>query len=95
MAREVVWASSASDDLAAIVEFIRRDSEHYAASLTREIVRAAGSLGDMAERGQIVPEFQDEQIRELLIRQYRLIYRVRDQVVLVLAIVHGARRWKR
>jgi addiction module RelE/StbE family toxin len=95
MAREVVWASSASDDLEAIADFIARDSEHYAAALAREIVHAAASLGEFAERGQVVPEFQDEQLRELLIRPYRLIYRVREQVVIVLAIVHGSRRWKR
>jgi plasmid stabilization system protein ParE len=95
MAREVVWASTASEDLAAIAEFVSRGSEHYAAALVREVVRAARSLDEFAERGQVVPEFQDPSLRELLVRPYRLIYRVQDQVVLVLAIVHGARRWKR
>lgn len=43
----------------------------------------------------VVPEFEDETICELLVRPYRLGYRVLDDEVLILALVHGARRiWR-
>jgi hypothetical protein len=44
--------------------------------LVQEVKRAATSLTDFADRGQVVPEFEDETIRELLVRPYRLVYRV-------------------
>ena len=55
MARKVEWTDPAWDDLAAIAEYIARDSEYYAATLVQEIKEAAASLAEFAERGQVVP----------------------------------------
>ena len=74
MAREVVWTDPAWEDLTAAAEYIARDSEAYAAAFVQEMKDAATSLSDMAERGQIVPEFGDASIRELLVQPYRLVY---------------------
>jgi toxin ParE1/3/4 len=95
MAREVVWTDAAWDDLAAATEYIARDSESYAAAFVQEVKTGAASLSDMAERGQIVPEFRDVSIRELLIRPYRLVYRVDERQVMIIALIHGARRARR
>lgn len=95
MAREVVWTEPARDDVEAAAEYIARDSEVRAAALVQEIRAAAESLAEMAERGQIVPEFGDASIRELLLRPYRLVYRVLPEKVIILALIHGARRaWR-
>lgn len=91
MDREVVWSVLASDDLVSIAEYITRDSESYAAAVVREIVAAARSLHTFAERGRRVPEYDDPSIRELIVRTYRLVYRVHPQRVEVLRIIHGAR----
>jgi len=88
MAREVAWAESASDDLAEIASYIEKDSEFYAAAVVRELIEAARSLDVFAQRGRVVPEYRDSAIRELLVRDYRLVYEV---AVHVLRIVHGAR----
>ena len=95
MARKVVWAEPAWDDLAAVADYIARGSEHYAATLVDEVKYAASSLADFAERGQAVSEFGDESIRELLIRPYRLVYKITEDTVIVLTLVHGARRVRR
>jgi plasmid stabilization system protein ParE len=95
MDREVVWTDPAWEDLAAAAGYLARDSEAYAAALVQEIKDAASSLSDMAERGQIVPEFGDPSIRELLVRPYRVVYHLSARRVTILAIVHGARRaWR-
>ena len=92
MARKVEWTDPAWDDLAAIAEYIARDSEYYAAAFVQEIKEAAASLAEFAERGQIVPEFADPSIRELLVKSYRLVYRVLEKRVVILTLIHGARR---
>ena len=95
MAREVVWTDPAWEDLTAAVEYIARDSEAYAAAFVQEMKDAATSLFEMAERGQVVPEFGDSSIRELLVRPYRLVYHLKARQVTILAIIHGARRaWR-
>ena len=43
----------------------------------------------------IVPEFGDDSIRELLVRSYRLVFRVSKKQVLILTLVHGAQRLRR
>jgi plasmid stabilization system protein ParE len=62
MAREVIWTDPGWDDLEAAADYIARDSEFYAASLVQEAREAASTLSDFAERGQVVPEFDDESI---------------------------------
>jgi plasmid stabilization system protein ParE len=95
MAREVVWTEPAWEDLAAAADYIARDSENYAAAFVEEVKEAAASLAWFAERGQVVPEFADRTIRELLIKPYRLVYEVADDKVLILTLIHGARRkWR-
>jgi toxin ParE1/3/4 len=39
----------------------------------------------------MVPEFRDKSIRELLVYSYRLIYRIENQRISILALIHGRR----
>jgi plasmid stabilization system protein ParE len=55
------------------------------------VLRTAGSLRELSERGRVVPELADPSIREVFAFSYRLMYRVVDDEVQILAIVHGAR----
>lgn len=91
MDREIVWSLWASDDLVSVAEHISRDSESYAATVVRELVAAARALRVFAERGRRVPEYDDPSVRELIVRKYRLVYRVHPERVDVLRIIHGAR----
>ena len=96
MARQVVWSDAAWADVEATAEYIGRDSGAYAAAFVQSVKDAAALLAHFAERGQIVPEFGDESIRELLGKPYRLIYRITaDRRVFILTLVHGALRERR
>lgn len=95
MARQVIWTEPAWDDLDAAAEYIARDSEYYAAAFVQEVKDAAESLSELAERGQVVPEFGDPSLRELLVRPYRVVYQVLPSEVTIVAVIHGARRsWR-
>ena len=92
MDKEVVWTLSAAADLEAIVEYIFRDSEFYATAVARELLAAARSLTTFPERGRMVPEYEDPTVRQIIVRRYRLVYRVRPERVEVLRIIHGAQQ---
>jgi toxin ParE1/3/4 len=92
MDREVVWSVLATADLESIVEHIFHDSEFYAAAIARELVAAGRSLATFSERGRVVPEYEDRTVRQIIVRHYRLIYRVQPERVEVLRIIHGARQ---
>ena len=91
MARKVIWADAAVADLDGAAEYISIDSPAYAASFVLNALKSAQSLGDLSERGRVVPEFKRENIREIFVFNYRLIYRIEKNRVSILALIHGRR----
>ena len=76
MARKVIWADAAQEDLEAAAAYIHRDSPFYAASFVKRTLETARSLANFPLRGSIVREFGDTNIREIFVYSYRLIYRI-------------------
>ena len=93
MGWRVRWTTPAWTDVEEIAKFIARDSPRYAVVLQREAQAAAASLRQFARRGRVVPERNDDRLRELLVaRSYRLIYRIApEEEVHIIAFVHSAR----
>jgi len=86
---EIKWTLQAIDDLEAISEFISRDSPNYARLFVNKVVNSIERLKKFPESGRILPELN--QIRENLLGNYRVIYRVKSGVVEILTIYHSAR----
>jgi toxin ParE1/3/4 len=95
MVKKVVWSNESDEDLDSIAEYIAKDSEFYASSFVQEILDTGNSLEMFPERGRIVPEIGYNNIRELFIKEYRLIYCIEVDRILILSIVHGKRDLKK
>ena len=95
MARKIVWSHEATSDLDALSEYIARDSAFYASAFVQEILDASRSLDTFFERGRVVTEFTDSNIRELFVREYRLVYNIEETRIVVLGLIHGKRDLKR
>ena len=93
MAYRVGWTESAWQELEAAAQYIARDSSHFASALIHEARLAAQSLRKFPHRGRIVPELRDTSVREIFIKQYRLIYEVGSDRVIILSFLHGARQF--
>lgn len=91
----VVWAKVAARDLEEIVLFVASDSPVAAERLLEKLRRKALSLAAGPLRARIVPEllrFGMRRWREIVVvRPYRLVYRVSGHVVVVLAVFDGRR----
>jgi toxin ParE1/3/4 len=97
-ARRVVWAESAQRALDEVIAYIWADSPDNAVRVLSRALETAGNLATLAERGRIVREVNDPSLRELLVYDYRLLYRVLEDEVVVRAFLHGARdfsKWQR
>ena len=88
---EVRWTLQALDDLEAICLFISRDAPQVASVFADRAFRATDYLASHPELGRVVPEIQDEAIREVSLHSYRIIYRIAEDQVHVLTVHHGAR----
>lgn len=90
----VRWTELAVQDLERIVEHLQLDSPQAARRVLDQISKRAKSLESMPLRGRLVPElayFELRTYRELLVRPYRLIYRVEGDEVWVIAVFDGRR----
>ena len=89
--KKVVWTKQGYSTLDEAVDYVAQDSLTAAQQLLESALDSAESLSMFGERGRIVPELQQPNVRELLIQRYRLIYEVFDAKVEILAFIHGAR----
>lgn len=88
---EIRWTPQALDDLEAICLFIARDAPQIAGVFAERAFRATDRLTDYPRSGRVVPELDIEEVREIILGNYRLIYRIREDEVQVLTVHHGAR----
>ena len=88
--RTVVWSQSAQRALGEVIEYIAKDSLSAAGHVLEAALDVAASLATLSERGRVVPELDDPIIREVFVFRYRLMYRVEEARVVVVAFVHGA-----
>ena len=73
---QVRLSRSAQSDLQDIVRYVSIDDPEHALRFGRLLIEHVKSLGQMPDRGRIVPEFDDDAMREIFVRAYRIIYRV-------------------
>jgi plasmid stabilization system protein ParE len=87
----VVWTEYAYAQLDDAMAFIARDRPETAMAWLELILDAGASLTEFPNRGRIVPESAREDVRELIISPYRLIYR-RDADDVTITMVSHERR---
>ncbi len=89
---KILWTREALRMLTEIEDFIAKDNEERAAKFVDEIVAHAESLLPGEPRiGRVVPEISNPEIRELLYKRYRIVYRIRKGAVEVLTVFEGHR----
>ena len=91
----MIWTTPALTDAEAIRDYIARDSPRYAADLMARLVGAVERLAQFPESGRKVPELDRPDVRELIVGNYRVVYRLvrQGEVVEIAAVVHAARRF--
>jgi len=90
---KIKWTEKAAGHLRAIHDYIARDSAVYARRHVRGIIYATQKLEMMPYCGRRVPELENYDFREVIYRNYRIVYRVADadENIEILAVMHGAR----
>jgi toxin ParE1/3/4 len=76
MAHRVAWSRRALQDVEAIADYIAADSPTYAGIVVKNVVNQTQMPAKFRRARRKVPEFDDENVRELVVYSYRLIYRL-------------------
>ena len=88
----LLWTARARRDLLAIGRYIARDNPAAARSWVERLRERARRAAEVPEAGRIVPEIHRPDVREVFLRTYRIVYRVRDDAIEVLTVFEGYRR---
>jgi addiction module RelE/StbE family toxin len=86
----VHWTNTAVEHLLAIYEYIAQDSPVYAQRMIDRLTRRSEQIATFPLSGRMVPEYEAQDIREVIEKPYRLIYRIKPDQIEVLAVVHSA-----
>ena len=90
----LIWSNTAKYDLESIVDYISKDSPLNAKSVLNKIKDRLSLLSSNPSQGRIVPElktFGIMQYREIIIDPWRIIYRIADSTVFVMAVIDARR----
>ena len=92
---KVNLSTAALEDMNAIYEYIANDSSFYAEKVINNILERITVLETHLKIGKVVPEFENDNIREIREGHYRIIYKIENQnEISVARIFHGARLLK-
>lgn len=87
---KVHWTKTAEGHLDAIFAYIAQDSPEYAKRMVDRLTRRSQQIADFPLSGRKVPEYEVDQVREVIEGPYRLIYYIKPDRIDILAVIHGA-----
>jgi toxin ParE1/3/4 len=86
---KIVWSPLAIDRASEIAEYIAQDKPSAADKWINTIFSKVERLASSPEIGRVVPEIKNDQFRELIYGNYRIIYRIEKKQISILTIRHG------
>lgn len=87
----IKYSKTALQDLKAIYNYISRDSIFYAKREAKLIRLATSKLKTAPLIGKKFEKYDDENIRELIFKNYRIIYEIESKQIVILTIHHHSR----
>jgi len=79
MAFKLIWSPTAKLDLHDLCEYIRQDNPPAASQFAASVFEIVERLSDFPMSGRVVPEFADPNLREVIRKPCRIVYRVLSQ----------------
>ena len=85
----IIWSPLALDRASEIAEYIAQDKPSAAENWINTVFSKVEQLKSPPEIGRLVTEIKNNQFRELIYGNYRIIYRIEKKQISILTIRHG------
>ncbi len=85
----VVWTREAMDRLSDIEDFISQDSPQRAAKFVNYLIQRGEGVSKNPRIGRIVPEISNPNIREVIAKKYRIVYKIQENKIEILTVFEG------
>ena len=86
---KIIWSPLAIDRASEIAEYIAQDKPSAAEKWINTVFSKVEQLNSSPEIGRLVPEIRNDQFKELIYGNYRIIYRLEKKQISILTIRHG------
>jgi len=90
----IVWSMPAREDLRLIHQYISHDSERYAKRVVSDIAEKVQNLIQLPQLGHVVPEIGEENVREIGMYSWRIMYEIIGDTLVVHGVFHKRRHFK-
>ena len=87
---KIQFTPSAREQFLSTLSYIRKDKPSAAVNFRNRVEKILRRLEDFPESGRTIPEFPELPYREVIISPYRFFYRIKAEVVWIVAVWHGA-----
>lgn len=91
---KVIWSSEAQKRLSEILAYIAQDSPENASRFIAKLIKRAQGIRTFPNQGRKVPERESDDLREVIEGNYRIIYRLKKQVIEIITVFEGHRLLK-
>lgn len=88
--KSIIFKQDAEEELENIKRYIARDSIYYANKTTDEIINKTEYLSMFPYMGRKIPEYNNINLREIIYKSYRILYKVNSNVY-ILNVIHHSR----
>ena len=85
------WTDHAVEDLRSIRHFIERDSARYGRLVAERLFEATAQIEQFPRSGRVIPEINREEYRELIVGEYRIVYRIDQDAAVLLTVFRSSR----
>ena len=75
---EIRWSPKAADDYDSIIKYYEKTAPKFAQTLAKKIIYIIENLNQFPKMGRIVPELENEETREIIYRNFRIISRLKE-----------------
>lgn len=86
---KLIWTKESLLRLKEIDKYISRDNPVAATEFVHKLISIAETIVDNPKKGRVVPELSLDNIRELLFKNYRIVYLIKKSSVEVLTVFEG------
>ena len=88
----VFWTDAALNQLEAIRDYLEQTSSDYARRAVERLINRSEQLAAFPRSGRMVPEYEIDDVRQVIESSYRIIYLIKENQVEVLAVIHTSRK---
>ncbi len=86
---KIIWSPRSKAQLIDIAEYIALDKPAAANRWLESVFREVDKLELFPKFGRKVPEFNQEDIREIIFGNYRIIYKIKENEIIIASVRHG------